>query len=182
LQVFLIRHYETFWDENLRNLKKIRRGKPMNPTDVGDAIVREIVINAPAERIFEALTNPEHRVKWWGAQEKFQTTHMESDLRPGGAWLMRGSGPGGKPFTLRGKYRSIERPRLLEFTWLDDGQEDIPLTLISFDLDEKGGSTTVRLTHWGFTTEQSRERYQGWPWILALLQAYVQDKENKGPR
>jgi hypothetical protein len=35
-------------------------------------------INAPAERVFEALTNPDQRVKWWGAAGRFQTTHMES--------------------------------------------------------------------------------------------------------
>jgi len=148
----------------------------VNPTDTNDTIIREIIINASAERIFEALTDPRQRVAWWGAAGKFQATHMESDLRPGGAWLMRGTGMGGKPFTLHGEYRSIERPRLLELTWLDDGQQDIPVTLVRFDLDEKDGATTVRLTHSGFTNEQSRQRYQGWPWLLALLQAYVQDK------
>ncbi len=30
-------------------------------------IAQEIAINAPAERIFEALTNPEQRKQWWGA-------------------------------------------------------------------------------------------------------------------
>src|SRR5262249_27943225 len=46
------------------------------------------------------------------------TPLMESDLRPGGPWLMRGLGMGGKPFIVRGEYRAIERPRLVEFTWL----------------------------------------------------------------
>ena len=145
----------------------------MNPTDANDTIVKEIIINAPADRIFDALTDPRQRVKWWGAEGKFQATHMESDLRPGGAWLMRGTGMGGKPFTLRGEYRSVDRPRLLELTWIDDWQENAPPTLVRFELDEKNSSTTVRLTHSGFTTAQSRDRYQGWPWLLALLQAYV---------
>jgi uncharacterized protein YndB with AHSA1/START domain len=64
---------------------------------------------------------------------------MESDLRPGGAWLMRGIGMEDKPFTLRGEYRSVERPRLLEFTWLPDWQE--PQTLVRFDLEEKARSS-----------------------------------------
>jgi len=31
----------------------------MNPTVAGDPIVQEIAITAPAERVFQALTNPE---------------------------------------------------------------------------------------------------------------------------
>ncbi len=68
-----------------------------------DAITQEITIRAPAERIFDALINPDERVKWWGAEGSFHTTHMESDLRPGGRWTMRGlshrgitSGPGSR--------------------------------------------------------------------------------------
>ena len=144
----------------------------MNPTDVSVAIVKEIIIKAQAERVFEALSDPRQRVKWWGAEGKFQATDMESDLRPGGAWLMRGIGTAGKPFTIRGEYRFIERPRVLEFTWLPDWQE--PETLVRFELEEKDGATTLRLTHSGFASDESRERYQGWPWLLALLQGYVE--------
>jgi uncharacterized protein YndB with AHSA1/START domain len=81
---------------------------------------------------------------------------------------------GGKPFTLQGEYRALERPWLLEFTWMDDGEENMPVTVVRIDLEETGGATTVRLTHSGFASEKSRERYQGWPWLLALLQGYVE--------
>jgi Activator of Hsp90 ATPase homolog 1-like protein len=81
----------------------------MNPTSASDTIVQEITIKGSAERIFEALTNPDERMKWWGAQGRFQVTHIESDLRPGGKWVMRGIGMGGKPFTVAGEYRKIER-------------------------------------------------------------------------
>ena len=148
----------------------------MNPIDANDTIVKEIVIKAPAERIFEALVDPRQRVEWWGVAGRFQATHMESDLRPGGAWLMRGVGADGRRFTVRGEYRAIERPRLLEFTWLPDWQEDAQLTLVRFDLAEADGSTTVRLTHSGHTTGRSRESHRGWPQILAGLQAYVEDE------
>src|SRR5438876_11499685 len=82
----------------------------MNPTSTGDTIVQEVTIKAPAERIFKALTNPQERVRWWGAEGRFQVTYMESDLRPGGKWMMRGIGIGGKPFIVA-EYtpRSIDR-------------------------------------------------------------------------
>jgi uncharacterized protein YndB with AHSA1/START domain len=146
----------------------------MNPTSVSGTIVQEITIKGPAERIFEALTNPDERMKWWGAEGKFQTTQMESDLRPGGKWLMRGIGMGEKPFSVAGEYHKIERPRLLVFTWLPDWQENAPKTLVRWDLEEKDGVTTVRLTHSGLTSESSRASHKGWPQILTWLQAYVE--------
>jgi len=147
----------------------------MNPTSLNDTIVQEIVIKAPAERIFEALTDPAERIKWWGAEGRFQTTHMESDLHPGGKWMMRGNGVGGRPFTVMGEYRQIEPPRLLIFTWLPDWQGDAVETLVRFELTENSGLTTVRLTHSGLTTESSRLSHKGWPQILTWLQTYSEN-------
>jgi uncharacterized protein YndB with AHSA1/START domain len=146
----------------------------MNPITTSDAIVKEITIKAPAERVFQALTDPRQRVKWWGAEGRFQATHMESDLRPGGAWLMRGTGMGGKPFIVHGEYRAIDRPRLLEFTWLADWDENALESVVRLDLEERDGATTVRLTHSGLTSERARENYKGWPWLLAQLRAHVE--------
>ncbi len=146
----------------------------MNPASVSDTIVQEITIQASAERIFEALANPGERVKWWRAAGRFETTHAESDLRVGGKWLMRGIGQGGRPFTVQGEYRRIEPPRLLVFTWLPDWQGDDTESIVRFDIEEKDGVTTVRLTHSGLASEESRASHQGWPFVLSLLQAYVQ--------
>jgi uncharacterized protein YndB with AHSA1/START domain len=147
----------------------------MNPANESDAIVTEITIKAPATRIFEALTDPDQRLQWWGAEGQYRGTHMESDLRLGGKWITRGIGRGGLPFTVRGEYRQIERPRLLVFTWLPDWEENALETLVRFDLDEKDGTTTVRVTHSGLTSESSRAHHRGWPQVLAWLQAYVEE-------
>jgi len=147
----------------------------MNLTDASDTIVKEITIKASAERIFAALTDPDQRVTWWGADGRFRTTQMESDLRPGGRWVMRGIGLGGKPFSVAGEYRNIERPRLLVFTWLPDWHEGATESLVRFDLEEKDGVTTLRLTHSRLTGEGLRV-HQGWPQILTWLRAYVEGR------
>ena len=137
-------------------------------------ITAEITIKASADRVFLALSHPEERVKWWGTEGRFKATHMESDLRPGGKWLMRGIGVGGRPFTIQGTYQEIKRPSLLAFTWLPSWQDDNLETLVRLDLEEKDGITTVRLTHSGLTTESLRTQHRGWPDILAWLRAYVE--------
>ena len=87
---------------------------------------------------------------------------------------MRGSGIGGRPFTVQGVYREIQRPNVLAFTWLPSWQDNALESLVRFDLEERDGPTTVRLTHSGLTTESARTQHRGWPDILAWLQAYLE--------
>lgn len=135
-------------------------------------IVEELTINAPAARIFAALTDPNQRREWWGATGRIQTTQIESDLRVGGKWKMSGTGFG-KPFSVSGEYRAIEFPRLLAFTWLPSWEEDATETLVRFDLSEKDGVTTVRVTHSGLTPKGA-EAHKGWAQILAWLRTYAE--------
>jgi uncharacterized protein YndB with AHSA1/START domain len=139
-----------------------------------DTVTGEVTINARAERVFAALSDPAERVKWWGREGRFKATHMESDLRPEGKWVMRGIGVGGVPFTVQGVYREIQRPRVLAFTWLPSWQDGAVETLVRFDLEERNGITTVRVTHSGLTTEKLRKQHGGWPDILASLRTYVE--------
>ena len=133
----------------------------MNAATTIDAIVEEITIKASAERIFEALTDPAQRARWWGLKGRFETDHMESDLRPRGRWTMSGIGMGGKPFEIHGVYTTIERPRVLAFTWLPSWDDTATETLVRFDLEERAGITTVRLTHSGFASQASHDASSG---------------------
>jgi uncharacterized protein YndB with AHSA1/START domain len=146
----------------------------MNPTAGSDTIVQEITIKGTAERIFAALTDPKERMKWWGGPEgRFKLTSFESDLRPGGKWIMRFDAYG-KAVSIIGEYREIDPPRLLVFTWLPDWYEGATESLVRWDLTEKDGVTTVKLTHSGLVTEAARENHRGWPQILGWLQAYIE--------
>ena len=139
-----------------------------------DTIVQEIEIRQPAEEIFEAMTNPDELVKWWRVEGKFRVTTMESDFSVGGKWRMRLIGGRGNETVVTGQYREIVRPRLVVFTWVRETEEATE-TLVRWDLSEKDGVTTVRVTHSGLTTEGLRKRNEGWPMILGLLQAYVEE-------
>jgi len=144
----------------------------MTTIGADETVVQEITIKAPATCIFEALTNPEQRKAWWGVEGRFQATHVDSDLRVGGKWRMSGTGFG-RPFTIQGEYRTIEPPHVLAFTWLPDWQQNTTETLVRFDLSEKDGITTVRLTHSALTAE-GLQAHQGWPQILIRLRGYVE--------
>ena len=145
-------------------------------TSAGDTIVQEITIAAPAARVFDAFANAGERVQWWSVPGRFRTTHVESDVRPGGRWVMTGTREDGGPFTIKGQYQRVERPTLLEFTWLPDWQPDAVETTVRVEFTETGGVTHVRLTHSGLATERSRASHRGWPQILGLLKEFIEGK------
>jgi len=140
-----------------------------------DPVVHEVAINASANRVFDAFTDPIERVRWWSAADgRFVATHAESDLRPGGKWTLRGTRPDGLPFLIQGEYRIVERPRVLVFTWLPDWQGDATESLVHVEFTEENGVTHVRLTHSGLTTERLRTSHSGWPELLTRLQTYAE--------
>lgn len=143
----------------------------MSQTQTTETIVQEITIKAPAKNVFDALTDPAQRVKWWGVNY-IKEAQMESDLRPGGRWQMTGVS-WEKPFSIGGEYRIVEPHTALAFTMLATWMPEPTETLVRFDLEEKAGTTLVRLTHSGLTAEGA-QYFKGWPEILASLQAYAE--------
>lgn len=141
-------------------------------------IVAEITINAPADRIFDALTDPSQRLQWWARSGRFAPVRMESDLRPGGAWQMHFENDGAAS-SVGGEYVVIDPPRTLEFTWRPSWDPGAPATTVRFDLIQDDGGTTVRVTHSGLADETSRARHSGWPDLLGALCSYV---ETRAPR
>jgi uncharacterized protein YndB with AHSA1/START domain len=71
---------------------------------------------------------------------------MESDLRPGGKWVMGGTGMGGRPFSFVGEYRKVEPPHLLFFTRLPDWQGD------ATDGESDEGNESTRALSSSFST------------------------------
>ena len=62
----------------------------MSETD----LVLERILDAPRALVWTALTTPEHIKKWW-APRPYQTPEVELDLRPGGRFYNRMTGPEG---------------------------------------------------------------------------------------
>ena len=57
-------------------------------------LVLERTLDAPIDLVWKAYTDPEH-LKQWFAPKPYQITECELDLRPGGAFRIRMTGPDG---------------------------------------------------------------------------------------
>ena len=93
-----------------------------------DAIVTEIEIAAPPERVFQALTDPAQLMLWWAATPKGALWEM--DARLGGKWRYELTDPsrkivvnGVRDFKAHGEITEFDPPRVLAYTWLGNWHE-----------------------------------------------------------
>ncbi|MDQ2680704.1 MAG: SRPBCC domain-containing protein [Candidatus Eremiobacteraeota bacterium] len=142
-------------------------------------ISREIVINAPSAKIFEALTEPKQLAKWWGDEQFYKWTNVEHDFRVQGAWEMSGSDARGNPLSIKGVYRTIEAPFELYQTWAYDfSQSGFRDSMVRYSLRERDGVTRLSMTHTGFRLSDKRGRSKGWTSVLGWLRRYAEQPFN----
>lgn len=94
-------------------------------------VLREIVLPAPREEVWETLTDPEHLAGWFA-------TEVELDLREGGTGRFRWSDGD----TREAVVETVEPSRRLAFTWSEPGEEASHVELTLED-DEGGTRLTV---------------------------------------
>jgi uncharacterized protein YndB with AHSA1/START domain len=94
-------------------------------TDTSD---REIVFtrefDAPRELVWDAWTDPQQVVQWWGPRG-FTTTIHEMDVRPGGTWRHTMHGPDGTDFANKSTFLEVVKPERIVYSQ-GGGKKDDP--------------------------------------------------------
>lgn len=149
-------------------------------TTTTDAIRKDIVLNAPRERVWKAISDPAEFGAWFGVDMTGVT------FVPGQPAIGRMTYPGfeGHPFEII--VDRIEAPRLFSFRWHPYGIDpnydysSEPMTLIVFELAEVAGGTRLTVTESGFDAiplsrraEAFRMNSEGWAIQLRNVEAYV---------
>ncbi|MEX0875104.1 MAG: SRPBCC domain-containing protein [Actinomycetota bacterium] len=103
-------------------------------------VEREVLIPAPADEVWSALTDPEQLGEWFGAE-------VEGDLEPGDVTVFHF--PDGT--RRRALVEQMEPPRRLGFRWLpyETGTDGVVReregSRVEIDCDEIGDATIVRV-------------------------------------
>jgi len=146
--------------------------------DLSEGTILAVVeIEAPPERIFQALTDPKEIVQWWGSDDMYHVTESTIDLRVGGAWRSSGKGADGTAFSVSGEYVEIDPPRKLVQTWKPEWDAG-HTTTIRYQLDPIPGGTRVTVRHEGFRgrPEVCASHGDGWERVLGWLTGFVGKK------
>jgi len=92
--------------------------------------------NAPREAVWQAWTEPERLMRWWGPKG-FTAPVCKTDLRVGGKYLYCMRSPEGRDFWSTGLYREIAAPSLLvcSDSFADPDGNVVPATHYGMDPD-----------------------------------------------
>jgi uncharacterized protein YndB with AHSA1/START domain len=133
---------------------------------------RELVItrllDAPRELVFRAWTDPRHAGQWWGPVN-YPASHIEMDVRPGGAWRICLRSTEGKPDLWQGGVvREVVAPERLVFTfaWEEAGERGLE-TLVTVTFSEEGGKTRMTFRQVPFQSVEERDGHR-WGWNSAF--------------
>lgn len=166
--------------------------KSADATPDQDAVACEIEIEAPPERVFQALTDPKQLFTWWGKEPSVELSVFEMNARPGGRWRFRckpvpGADHGAvgeqlrrnaaEEFEVYGEVLEYVPPRLLVWSWIANWHEHpTQPTVVRWELTPTTNGTRVRVTHsaLGHETIARKDYSKGWTGVLRLLQVFLE--------
>jgi uncharacterized protein YndB with AHSA1/START domain len=138
-------------------------------------ITNSITINAPASKVWNALTNPEETKKYMFGCETV------SDWKIGDALLWRGTYEGKEMVFVKGNIVDIKPGQFLAYTTIDPNGtiEDVPenYLTVTYNLAAENGRTVLTVTQGDYATVADGEkRYkdswnngEGWNPILIAI-------------
>lgn len=131
-----------------------------------------ISINAPAGRVWDALTNPELIRKYMFG------TNVISDWKEGSPIIWKGEWEGNK-YEDKGMILKLEPERLIQYSHFSplSGQQDLPENYhtVTIELSGKGKQTFVSILQDNNATEKARQHSEkNWEMMLASLKKLME--------
>jgi uncharacterized protein YndB with AHSA1/START domain len=133
-----------------------------------------VLINAPASKVWDALTNPQL------VKQYLFGTEVTSDWKVGSPITYKGSYQG-KEYHDKGTIKKVEPGKVLQSTYWSSmsGKEDKPenYATVTYRLSKKDGGTILTLTQDNIENEKSKEHSeQNWKMVLQKLKEVVERK------
>ncbi len=134
----------------------------------GERIVKTVVLKAPIERVWRAITDHEEFGTWFRAK-------VDQSFEVGRTQTGHITEPGLEYYRWRSTVVAMEAPRLFAFRWPHPADphaasyEGEPETLVTFELEPVPGGTRLTITESGFEAIDEarraaslRDNTQGW--------------------
>jgi uncharacterized protein YndB with AHSA1/START domain len=118
------------------------------------------LIRAAPDDVFRAWLDPERLQRWFGTSRQIVTPKVD------GLFYLAMEHQG-RTWPHYGRYVRIDKPRLIEFTWMSEGTEGRE-TVVTIEIVPRDGGTQLTLNHAGVPdTELGRGHQDGWTAIVA---------------
>ncbi len=134
--------------------------------DLTTARLRRTLLAAP-DRVWQALTDPAEIEAWFWPPSL--APKVRCDARPDGEVRIESAA-----MAVSGRFREVQAPHRLVFTWTWDGEAPQTLVTIGLSAVDNATATDLTLTHEGFSDQASRDDHvQGWSDCLDRLPAHL---------
>jgi uncharacterized protein YndB with AHSA1/START domain len=131
-------------------------------------ITVEASVNAPAKKVWDYFTMPEHITKWNNASDDWHTPRAENDLRTGGNFNYRMEARDGSfGFDFGGVYDEVETNKSIGYT-MGDGRK------VKVSFSDNGNATAISETFEAETQNSIELQRTGWQAILNNFKKYVE--------
>lgn len=136
------------------------------------------LFDASPERVFDAWAKQELFVQWM-CPPGVMIDECTIDVRPGGAWTIKGHHSGDRVFASSGKYLEVKRPERLVFTWAHYANGDFAQprgheTTVRIELRAVGSKTELVLLHGPFEDRPAFENHrEGWMGSFDKLETFL---------
>lgn len=152
---------------------------PLVAASGGPGVKRELCItrifDAPRELVWQAWTQAEHALHWWGPSHH-PAVSTEWDARVGGRWrnCLRSTETGALLWH-GGEFREVREPEKLVFTfaWEEPGERGLE-TLVTVLFTALQGKTKMVMQQTPFMSQAEQEGHdEGWNSTFNRLASYV---------
>ena len=140
------------------NESKSRQVKKSEP------VVKEVLLNAPASKVWKAITDKEQMEQWY-----FDIAEFRPEV--GFEFQFRGKGHKGESYLHLCKITEMIPNKKLSYSWRYNGYPGI--SYVTFELFQEGGKVRLKLTHKGLETfgtdnpDFARESFnEGWTELI----------------
>ncbi len=139
-------------------------------------IVINRTISAPIERVWQAWTNEECLLQWLAPQGRI-VSEAHVALQEEGTYSITMGGNKKEKVTVAGRYKTIEKPNTLVFSWKWEHQEEeTQVTILLQPVSPI--KTELTLIHEGFENLENRKMHAfGWKDILTNLEEALKGGE-----
>lgn len=125
-------------------------------------------VNAPAEKVWNCWTGPEHIVNWCHASDDWHAPAAENDLRTGGRFkTVMAARDGSFSFDFGGVYTEVKENAIIEYT-MDDSRK------VRIVFESKDGKTHISESFEAENMNSLELQRTGWQAILDNFKKYTE--------
>lgn len=133
------------------------------------SITINATVNAPADKVWNYWTAPEHITKWNNASDDWHSPRAENDVRNGGKFNIRMEAKDeSMGFDFAGVYDNVKQNEIIEYT-MGDGRK------VTINFKETDGKTKITETFEAEETNPVDMQRTGWQNILDNFKKYTEE-------